>query len=97
MFGKTRVIIVITKDKLFAAKVKLPSKKITQALEVAWNFETLELALATIKKEFKANNVRILFAKDVSYVLRVKIPAEVGEEGERNFVAEKINTVRIYP
>lgn len=91
MFGKTQIIIAISKDKLLAAKVNPSKRKIVKTLELGWSPETLALALAKIKKDLSANTVRILFVKDISYVLKIEAPASMSGGELKDYLGQKIS------
>jgi hypothetical protein len=92
MFAKTKTIIAITKGKIVGAKVKTKGKKkIKKVIELGWEYKTFDVALAKLVKELRAKTIRVLIGDEFSYVLRLKVPSNLRESEEREFIAKKIS------
>jgi hypothetical protein len=88
MFGKTKIIIAFSKDKVIAAKVR--GKKIRRSIELGWDEETMDIVLSKIKDALKARTVRVLIGNALSYVLRLTIPSDISYKQERDYIAKKL-------
>lgn len=92
MFGKTHIIIAISKEKIIAAKVKAKgNNKIKDVLEYGFDVNTLDVVFENIKQKFKVKSVRILVGDSLSYVLRLKVPTGLEGDDEREFISKKIS------
>jgi hypothetical protein len=60
-------------------------------VELGWESETLDIALAKIVKELKPKAVRVLVGDKLCYVLRLKVPSTLDKEEERSFIAKEIS------
>lgn len=89
MLSKKVNVIGIKKGKLIAAKIS--GKKIKKSLEYNWDFQTLDIALSKAVSDLKAKTIRVLIGSDMSYVLRLKVPADMGSLDQRKYIAEKIS------
>lgn len=92
MFGKTHIIIALSKEKVIAAKVKTKGKKkIKSAIEYGFDINTLDVVLENIKQKFNAKNVRILVGDSLSYLVRLRIPADLQDADERDYISKNIS------
>lgn len=91
MLTKSKIIIVLTKDKVYGTVVDLKAKKIVKSIELGWTSETLELALGQLKKELKILSARILFGQEVSYVVKFEIPGGLQNAEERKYISQKMS------
>lgn len=72
MFNASKIIVSITKIKIYVSVVKLGTPpSIEKCEEFAWTGETIATVLQTIKKKF-GTSVRILFSDEFVYVTTVK-------------------------
>jgi hypothetical protein len=84
-------VIAISKDKIVVAEVNPTAKsKIGQAYEFGWKEETLDLVFAEIIKKFKTKSFRILVSDELSYVVRLIVPADVAREKVRDYIWDEI-------
>lgn len=90
MFFKTISVIAINRKNLVAAKVKAYNRKIAKAYEYEYDFENLSKYILKAKTDIGASRVRILVSDDLTYTLKLKIPAKLSGDEEREFVRKKI-------
>lgn len=80
------VIVAINKNKIVVVQVNSDGKKIVDGGEYGWTPETLDLVFSEIIKKFKGSKVRLLISDELSYVVRLAVPADITREKERDYI-----------
>jgi hypothetical protein len=88
MFKKTLNIISVSRDKITAARVK--GKKVLKTSEYGWTKETIELTFSKIKSDFNFTRCRLLFMDEISYLVKIPLPASLKKENEREYIANAL-------
>jgi hypothetical protein len=87
----THTIITIFRKKLIVCHVKPGAKKpIFDVREYGWDDKTLDIVLTKVRDLYKTKSIRILFTREVSYVLRVSVPRDLDLESKRQTILDKL-------
>ncbi len=85
----TQTIIIIFRKHLIVCSVKPgASNPISNVREYGWDEKTLDIVLGKIRDFYKTKSVRVLFTREVSYVLRVSIPRDQDLESKRQSILD---------
>lgn len=86
-----QTIITIFRKRLIVCRVKPGAKKpIFDVREYGWDEKTLDIILDRVRDFYKTKSIRILFTREVSYVLRVSVPRDFDLESKRQTILDKL-------
>lgn len=84
-------IIIITRGTLHVVVIEnIKKRRILKEKEYSWDLQNLEHVFHEIDQEFGIENVRFLFTKAVSYVVKVPIPKDIDRERKHQHIVSSL-------
>lgn len=88
----SRYILYISREKIKAFKVSKGNPRIKKGVQSSWNDDNISEVIKILKEKLRFRNVRLLIDDDLSYVMKLSLPAKVDKVNERNAIFEKFSS-----